>query len=96
MPGRSGDDHLAYADFAPDIAGVQRASAAIGDHREIARIAFRGDSLDRVRHCRDRDAEDPLCSLDHAKPQRCCDFLFDCAFRRGNIKRHLAAEKAIG
>ena len=95
QPGRGRHDHRERAHELGDGVRVERARAAVGDEREVARVvaALDGDEPQRARHVLVHDREDALGRLlDGAEPHRVGDRLHGRA-GRVDVERHLAAEQ---
>ena len=65
-------EHRRDAEVVGEPAGVDRPRAAVGDDREVARIAalLRRDRPQRPGHARIRDAVDAVGRLEHREPER--------------------------
>ena len=93
--GRRRHEHRERPHQLGDGVRVERAGAAVGDEREVARVvaALDGDEPQRARHVLVHDREDPLGRLlDRGEAHRVGDRL-DRRARRLDVERHLAAEQ---
>ena len=89
-------EHLGDVERVGDLGRVQRAGAAEGDERELARVVALLDRAraDRARHVRVRDREDPLGRLAQAEPELLGELLH--RLDRGvAVELHPAAEEAL-
>ena len=96
-PGMRRHEHLGDLERVRDLRGMERAGAAEGDERELARVVA---LLDRARanrpgHVRVGDREDPLGGLEQAEPELVGEPLHD---RNGGVavERHPPAEEPPG
>ena len=94
-PGRRRDDHRVAAHQLRDRVGVQRARAAEGDEREVARIvaALHRDEAQRAGHVLVDDREDAVGGLLEREVHGVGDLLHGSA-RALDVERHLAAQEA--
>ena len=93
--GRGRHEHRERAHDLRDRVRVERAGAAVGDEREVARVvaALDGDEPQRAGHVLVDDREDPLGGLlDGVEAHRVGDRLHRGA-RGVDVERHLAAEQ---
>ena len=90
-------DHRRDEQLAGDGADVQRACAAGGHQREVARVVALGDRhlAHRERHLVDRDVDDRLRRRDRVELQRLGDLLLDAAPRAVRVELHRAAEEIV-
>ena len=91
-------DHGRDVQLARDRDDMQRAGAAGGDQREVARIEtlLHRHLAHRQRHLRDRDLDDRLRGGDGVDLQRLGDLLGDAARGGIGVELHLTAEEVVG
>ncbi len=89
------NDDARNAEFARDVAGMQRARAAIGKQREVPEIvaALGRDRADGARHARIGDAQDALGRRFQRQTQRSCHLPLQHAPCRREIDRQSPAEQ---
>ena len=102
------DENRADAEVLREPARVDRAGAAVGDQRELARIAalLGGDRAQRTHHPRVRDPVDPARGLEHGQAERpgdAADRLFgqlardlDLAVRNGALGDEAEHDVGVG
>ena len=91
---RGRHDHREGAHQLRDRVGVQRAGAAEGHERELARVvaALHADHAQRAGHVLVDDPQDAVGGLLEAEPHRVGDLLHR-GLRRLDVERHLAADQ---